>query len=947
MIELDNRKIEIINRMIMDYMELHGIDLYSIPEDQIDSIIRKVISNSRLDIDDDGLNKIKKEFEYRYNIRQSEGESIEDDYEHKRDWYTLLMEKKDHSEEYFWKRYRDYLIREVKLNLNIVNLLDNNTLVDLMNYLGNPTDSTDFFRRGLVIGDVQSGKTSTYTGLICKAADAGYRVIILLTGVTETLRSQTQKRMEEGIIGMSITGLKGKGKGKSKSQTMERVGVGKNNGAIKVTAMTSLEYDFTGSKDQITTSLENHKLVMFIVKKNTRVLNKLYTWLHELNMDFMDKKIHYPMLMIDDESDNASINTNKEEEDPTKTNEIIRKLVHVFTKTSYVGFTATPYANVFINPDTTEDEMLKDDLFPRNFIYVLKSPSNYIGASQIFSKDGKYRNALKWIQDIEEPDNYQESLDFNRNNIFHFRHRKEWNGDVPDSLIDSVYTFLLANVIRDLRGDSSEPRTMMINMSRFTRVQGHIKDEIETIYNDAYNDIKIDFSNKEDENRNLPLYKDLRRCWDNNYKDIDIKWEDAIRKENLLLAIENIEIVTVNSNKDSGKLDYKKNPRLRVIAIGGLALSRGLTLEGLLVSYFYRNTATFDVLMQMGRWFGYRKSYEDIFRIWISKKSADWYCEIVEATDELKDSISKMREAKLTPENFGLRVRDESLELKITAANKMRHAVDQVEMLDFYGQVFDTPYLDTDIEKNIENRQKTSQFINLVINDNFNFNRNPDAKNLYFSHDIPVQYIIHYLEDISIPPNNIRFDTEQILEFLNDSNDEVLKKWDVVLIGKGEIKENDEREFEASNNIWIAPVVRSFDLRNDRVNIGGRRARLTSPTDARNGLTKLQIEHVKEMIAMDGATDRKTLPREAWFRYTADRNPLLMIYFIRLDDDGLAIKEKCFLDKQGTEPLIGLSIGFPKSRGSILTARTRKYKVNKIYNRPDEEDNEEDIEYEE
>lgn len=946
MIELDKRKIEIINRMIMDHMELYGIDLYSIPEDQIDSIIRQVISNSRLEIDGEGFKKIKIEFEYRYNIRQSEGESIEDDYEHKREWYTLLMENRDHPDEYFWKRYRDYLIREVKLNLNIVNLLDNNTLVDLMNYLGNPANSADFFRRGLVIGDVQSGKTSTYTGLICKAADAGYRVIILLTGVTETLRSQTQKRMEEGIIGMSITGLKGKGKGKSKAQTMERVGVGKDNGPIKVTAMTSLEYDFTGSKDQITTSLENHKLVMFIVKKNTRVLNKLYTWLHELNMDFMDKKIHYPMLMIDDESDNASINTNKEEEDPTKTNEIIRKLVHVFTKTSYVGFTATPYANVFINPDTTDDEMLKDDLFPKNFIYVLKPPSNYIGASQIFSKEGKYRNALNWIQDIEEPDDYQESLDFKRNNIFHFRHRKEWNGELPDSLIDSVYTFLLANVIRDLRGDSSEPRTMMVNMSRFTRVHGHIKDEIEIIYNDAYNDIKIDFSDREEENKNLPLYKDLRRCWNKNYKDIDIKWEEAIKKENLLPAIGNIEIITVNSNKDSGKLDYKRNPRLRVIAIGGLALSRGLTLEGLLVSYFYRNTATFDVLMQMGRWFGYRKNYEDIFRIWISKKSADWYEEIVKATDELKDSISKMREAKLTPENFGLRVRDESQELKITAANKMRHAVDQVEMLDFYGQVFDTPYLDTDVEKNIENRQKTSQFIDIVIHDNINFNRNPDAKNLYLSHDVPVQYITRYLENIKISPYNIKFDIRQILEFLNDSNDELLKKWDIVLI-EGERKGNNENEFEAANNIWIAPVVRSFDLKNDRVNIGGRRARLTSPTDTRNGLTNIQIEHVKRMTAPDDSTGKKTLPREAWFKYTTDRNPLLMIYFIRLDDDGLAVREKDFLDKQGTEPLIGLSIGFPKSKGNVSITRTRKYKVNKIYNRPDVDDNEEDIEYEE
>ncbi len=928
MIVLDNKKIEIINRMAMDHMELHGIDLYSIPEQQVDEILNGVIHNSKLDIDDDGFKKIKKEFEFRYNIRQKEGDSIVDDYEHKRDWYTQLIGKEDHADEYFWTRYRDYLIREVGLNLNIVNLLDNNTLKDLMDYLGDPNDSADFFRRGLVIGDVQSGKTSTYTGLICKAADAGYRVIILLTGVTETLRSQTQKRMEEGIIGISITGLKGKGN----SKTVERVGVGKDNHPVKVTAMTSLEYDFTGSKDQITTSLENHKLVMFIVKKNTRILNKLYSWLHELNMDYMDKKIHYPMLMIDDESDNASINTNKEEEDPTKTNEIIRKLVHVFTKTSYVGFTATPYANVFINPDTTDEEMLKDDLFPKNFIYVLRPPSNYIGASQIFSDEGKYKSSIQWIQDIQEPDDYQDQLDFDRNDIFHYRHKKEWNGELPDSLNDAIYTFFLANVIRDLRGDSTEPRTMMVNMSRFTKVQEYVKSEIEIIYDNAYNDIKIDFSDKEEDNRSLPLYKELRRCWDKNYANIDIKWDDAIRKENLLRAIENIEIFTVNSNKNSGRLDYKKNPRLRAIAVGGLALSRGLTLEGLLVSYFYRNTATFDVLMQMGRWFGYRKNYDDIFRIWISKKSADWYKEIVDATDELKNDISIMREARLTPEHFGLRVRDESLELKITAANKMRHAEDQIEYISYYGQVFDTPYLDIDIDSNNQNREKTRQFLNLLVNAGFAFNRNSNAKDLYFCHDIPEQHIVRFLKEISISSHNIRFDIKQILEFLSESNDEILKKWDVVLI-EGDRREPSEELYEINNSIKIVPVTRSFDLKNDRINIGGRRGRLTSPTDARNGLTKSQIDYVKQMSNLAEDKGKKTLPREVWFKFIDDRNPLLIIYFIQLDAEGVTEKEKDFLNKQGTDPLIGLSIGFPKSTDNISPAKVCRYKVNKIYNR--------------
>lgn len=931
---MDNKKIEKLSRMVMFRIDLEGKDLDTITEQEIDERIRAEAQNSKLEIDDETFRKIKSEFEFNHNIRQNRGESIVDNYDYVRDWYTRLMEKEDHPEEYFWKRYREYLLTDVKLNLNIVNLLDNTTLNELMNYLGDPKDPAPFFRRGLVIGDVQSGKTSTYTGLICKAADAGYRVIILLTGVTETLRSQTQKRMEEGIIGVSITGLKGKGNPK----TVEYVGVGKDRRPVRVMAMTSLEYDFTGNKDQITTSLENHKLVMFIVKKNTRVLNKLYTWLHELNMDYSDRKIHYPMLMIDDECDNASIDTNKEEESPTKTNEIIRKLVHVFTQTSYVGFTATPYANVFINPDTSDDEMLKDDLFPKNFIYVLKPPSNYIGASKIFSYGARYQDAVKWIQDIDEPETREEQDEMDINHTFHYRHKKEWAGELPQSLRDAVYTFFLANVIRDLRGDSGEPRTMMVNMSRFMKVQSHIKDKLEDFYNEVYNDIKIDFSDNEYQNTKLPVYRALKRSWDANYAGINIRWEDAIRKENLLKAIGNIAIIIVNSGKNTGKLDYAGNPGLRVIAVGGLALSRGLTLEGLLVSYFYRNSAKYDVLMQMGRWFGYRKNYDDIFRIWISKKSAEWYNEIVEATDELKDDIGKMREARLTPEHFGMKVRNESRELQITANNKMRHALDYEAQLSFYGQVFDTPYLDTDTGKNNQNREKTIQLINRLTGDGFAFKKNPAAKNLYFSHNIPVEYITRYLRNIEISRYNIRFDTNQILDFLSEENENILKKWDIVLI------EGEDPNSFTINDMKIFPVERSFDKTGERINIGGRRARLTSPTDTRNGLTTEQIKYVRQMAVQENEIGRKNLPREAWLRHIPDRNPLLMIYFIRLKQEGLSPKEKEFVENQGKDPLIGLSVGFPGNTGTPTSRKKRKYKINKIFAQQEAETIDEEIE---
>lgn len=923
---LTSKQIDIIVRIILDSAEIWGIDIYAIPEKDVDTIIKKGLSTAAIECSEDDYLRIKKEFEYKCHIQQTEGTSIVDDYYEHRDWYSTKCEE-DGYKEFFWERYRDYLIREVKLNINVVNNMDNSTLKDLMNYLGDPTSTAPFFRRGLVIGDVQSGKTSTYTGLITKAADAGYKIIILLTGITETLRSQTQKRIESGIIGISITGLKDK----KQPKVIKRVGVGRDNKPIKVTAMTSMEYDFIGSKDQITTSLASHQLVMFIVKKNTKVLDKLYNWLYELNVDHTDKKIHYPMLLIDDEADNASINTNKEEDDPTKTNEIIRKLAHVFTQTTYVGFTATPYANVFINPDTTE-AMLNDDLFPKNFIYVLQAPSNYIGPSQIFGKDAKYKDALVWIRDINEPQ-LNEEYAFKTN--FHYKHLKEWEGILPKSLTTSVYSFILANVVRDLRGDSLEPRTMMVNISRFVKVQKYIKGKLETLYNDVYNEINTNFSDDVEKNKKLELYNDLKKCWDQYYSNVRLDWKDVSKKRNLLQAIDKMVVLVINSGKDSGKLDYENNPHLRAIAVGGLALSRGLTLEGLLVSYFYRNTSTFDVLMQMGRWFGYRKNYEDLFRIWTSKKSADWYNEIAENTEDLKKDIGRMREAKLTPEDFGLKVRNDSEELKITASNKMRNALDHIEQISYWGKVFDTPYLDADTDKNLRNFDLSIKFLNKLATDNYHFKREENAKDMYYRYDIPSDYILDFLKKLSVSLHNVHFDTKQIIEFLESCDDQILTKWDVVLI---EGERGDEL-FEIIPGISINPVKRSFDMVKNRINIGGRSARLGSPTDARNGLSKPQIEtaksKAKESKLWNGVSS--TINQEVWFKCVDNRNPLLMIYFIKLASEETSDEEHSFIKKLNGNLAMGYSIGFPVSKNSYA-AKYHKYKVNIIYSRQEIEE---------
>jgi len=928
---LISRKIEAILRVICDTAFIDGIDVYATPEDEVETVIRKY---SPIPLDGENLYNLKREFESRFYIAQVEGSCIIDDYEHPSDWYTKLRESESYGDEFFWKRFKDYLIRDEGLNVNVVNLLDYNILPALMNYIGNPSAKEEFSRRGLIIGDVQSGKTSTYTGLICKAADAGYKIVILLTGVTETLRSQTQERIEQGIIGQTITGLKNEKTPNSAKR--QWVGVGCYDKKLVATAMTSIEYDFVGNIDKrLTISLETNKLVLFIVKKNVKVLNKLYNWLYESNADSSSGKIIFPMLMIDDEADNASVNTNKDEDDPTKTNEIIRKLLKLFRQNSYMGVTATPFANVFINPDSKE-EMFGDDLFPRNFIYALKAPTNYIGASSIYSDNGKYAESLVYIHDVDEPEEPIDLSVYTDDGDFFYKHSKEWHGILPDSLNDAIYCYFLTNVVRTLRGDGGEPMTMMINMSRFIKVQKYIQEYVSDFYHRIYNTIRFDFSDKVRENINLQLYKSFHRCWTHYFKNIvDIDWEQVSKKSNLLQGVEDVQVLVVNSSKTSGKLDYAKNKSLRVIAIGGLALSRGLTLKGLVVSYFYRNTATYDVLMQMGRWFGYRRNYDDLFRIWTSRQSAEWYRDISEATEELKDEIGKMREAELTPNDFGLRVRDDSDDLGITARNKMRHTSNHIEQLSYWGSVFDTPYLSSDPTRCKNNTKVTKDFINKLFIAGHRFEKqNMDNRMLYISRDVPSRNIKLFMEQLIIHKSNVHFDTEQIIKFIEESNTD-LPRYDVVLI------EGEQDGYEVNRLIdKIKPVSRGFDITNERININKRRRRLTSPSDAKQGLITSQIDSAKEQAKMDGWNGIQTLPRETWFKYVPDRNPLLMIYFIKLkSDENATPREYEFIEGMGVELNVGFAIGFPASRNRIGADR-RLYRVNRVYERQTNQEDE-------
>lgn len=898
-------------------------------------------------LDLETFNNLLTDMEYQFKIKHTSGNKIYDDYDDPHNWY-VSDEIKDR---YFWRRYKKYLIDSTSIDIRSINLLEDETLPNIMNCLGNPNETFEGSRlkRGLIIGDVQSGKTATYSGLICMAADAGYKVVILLAGTTESLRQQTQERIDEAVVGRTTKKL-------NKILKTSRVGVGQDNIEIRATSFTSCANDFVGDCDKIATTINAHNsLIIFVIKKNVSVLRKLYDWLYNQNVDPVYGYIDTPMLLIDDEADNASVNTRKEETDPTKTNQLIRKICNVFKNSTYVGFTATPFANVFIDPDSV-DSMKRADLFPEHFIYTLPTPSSYIGAKRIFYEDGDRYGNLRYINDITEPDytseEYKDAVENNiealDNGSFYYKHSKNWHGILPKSLHDSILCYFIANVVRDLRGNSSAARSMLINISRFVRVQKYIKECVDKEYDLFVNCVRYDFSENAKANKKLPLYKELHALWIKHFANIkDVTFERVVKKSNLMSAVEKIKVVVVNSSKNSNKLDYKENPHLRVIAIGGLALSRGLTLEGLLVSYFYRNTSTFDVLMQMGRWFGYRKGYEDLFQIWTSQTSARWYEEIAKSAEDLKADLKEMYEQHLTPKDFGIKVRDNCAELQITASNKMRTSFNLSVMYSFYGNIYDTPYLSLNVKQNSQNLENVQFLTSKLIAkgyklhfaertkyDDVNIDDEKYGVSRYFA-NIHKEDVVDFLKTIKCSLVNMNFNVDNILDFVEDKETLNIDKWDIVFEG-GDSKEN----YPIDGLEKIKCVSRYICNDNPRVIQISSRRRILSLREGKFALAKEDLEKaenaqrqvwIDEGLSKEEA-NRRTVPLKAYFEFLPQRNPLLIIMLITPTPPEPGKEEtqklKKFREELGNDKMVAFAIGFP---GVKECEKAKTYKVNKTY----------------
>lgn len=872
------------------------------------------------------------------------------------DWLTAARKHDWH----YWRRYRDFL--ESKLSDAVVEGL-NEATDDILGLLEDPRRTDPWDRRGLVVGHVQSGKTSNYSGLICKAADAGYKIIIVLAGMHNNLRSQTQMRLEESFLGYETTIDRDPGL---------PIGVAEFGEDLKTNSATTRaengDFNKAIAKHFHGISPEERPW-LFVVKKQKTVLSELLNWIQTRVADTTDAVDGHklvtklPLLMIDDEADNASVDTGEqmfnddgtpdEEHQPKTINSLIRQVLHAFTRKAYVGYTATPFANIFIHhKGTTAKE--GPDLFPRSFIINLAAPSNYVGPARMFgkmTKEGR-KGALPLSRNIL--DHYDPETESGWMPPKHKRtHVPTHFGQetIPPSLHKAICSFVLACAARELRGQGSEHSSMLIHVTRYVDVQNHVREQVEVAVRRMRQ--KIVRSNDADD-----LLDQLRELWEQDCIPIRDQiaelspaeecppvmpaWSDILAV--LPDVLEDIEVRSINGTaKDA--LDYATpGAALKVIAVGGDKLARGLTLEGLCVSYFVRTTKMYDTLMQMGRWFGYRPGYLDLCRLYTSPDLIKWFGHIADASEELREEFDFMAEAKLTPEQYGLKVISHEV-LTVTSPLKMRNA--QTLSLTYSGTRPQTILFHRSAkvqQQNLEAADALVASLGAPSSQPLKYARDGNADswpNSRLWKNVDVSKVQTFLGAYATHPNATSVNAAVLSEFISKMTDTgQLKTWSVALLGGGE-GIGDAHAFPGS------PEIASFfarktddpeepekrDPKNFAIGV------LTDPKDEGIDLDdsawRKALELTRAAWKPDPARNRVTLPdapsgkgiREARAKLGGEADCGLLLLYPLAPYVGKSKDPAKLIVPEWSKPIMAFAIAFPASDNPISV----EYEVNLLY----------------
>jgi hypothetical protein len=741
----------------------------------------------------------------------------------------------------YWPAVRNHILTAKKWKEETVDVIDEAT-TKILHKLHDPFGKP-FNTRGLVLGYVQSGKTANFLALVAKAADAGYKFIIVLSGLTNSLRKQTQERFDSDL----------------------HEACGGN-----WLRWTSTESDFSRNTMDPKVLLNADHKHLVVTKKNETRLRELLAMMNASKDSFANT----PILVIDDECDQASVNASGKADDPTTINKLLREIIG-FPRVAYVGYTATPFANILT-------DVGMDDIYPRDFISALPMPKEYFGAERLFGRDALLGEVIdedtgldmiRRVDDGELPDLRPAKAE----------DREDFVMAITPSLRNAILYFWLATAARASRGQGDGHSSMLIHTTFYSAPHLNAKPVVE-----AFRDATLKMIASNDPS----LMTELNKLWETETDAVPAESVGCTRTSFDELAIHlagvvgDTEVAVENSESDN-RLDYR-TPGRRYIAIGGNVLARGLTLEGLVVSYFARNSSQYDSLMQMGRWFGYRPGYSDLPRVWMTETMESYFRDMATLEAEIRRDISVYeKDESATPRTFAVRVRQHP-ELAITSKKKMIGAT--TIDISFGRRYLQTIHFEGNNVQWLErNWNAGATLIDKV-------NSWTVTGGSQFASSIPVKHVLKFLDDYALHTRT-RFRSTDLTNYIRTQNQHSgsLTKWTVNVVGTQNGKYSDR----SLGKLGRVPTV-------ERSKIPGT---ASNDTDIR-----VLMSRSDALVDLD-AEDPKTWPGVLDLRRTAE--PMLLIYPISRDSKS---NSKHRVDLNASADILGIGLVFPHAAAGTAGA---------------------------
>ncbi|WP_435581332.1 Z1 domain-containing protein [Amycolatopsis thermoflava] len=629
----------------------------------------------------------------------------------------------------YWPPFRTYLEETVDWPIDPLDESSSKVIA----YTLDPSQRS-FSTKGLVVGYVQSGKTTNFTAVIAKAADVGYRLIVVLSGIHNGLRRQTQERLQKQLL-------------ERRQDAWFPLTTPERDFQVQtVNAQAYLQQRGTGT-------------VICVVKKNQRVLAKLRRWLAQAARAGALENV--PVLVIDDEADQASVAT-------PKINPEIRGILELFPRRTYIGYTATPFANVLIDPSSV-------DLYPETFILNLPQPSEgYFGTEKVFGRDAVEGDAAG--ADLDGYDMVrivpEDTVDLLRP-----KGRGTESGFVPeitDELRRSVLYFWLATAVRRVRGDDGHS-TMLIHTSMKTTVHEAYKEPLYDLRKSVLNGVRQGADYVLDELRDIWL-SETGRVKPEWFDNKPVSFDDLLG--HLPAVIERTRVI-LDNYRSRDRLDYSGEPVV-AIAVGGNTLSRGLTLEGLVVSFFVRAAKTYDTLLQMGRWFGFRGGYEDLPRIWMTDQLRSWFRHLATVEHEIRLDIERYEEQNISPKDLGVRIRTHPV---LNVTTKMGAA--RIAYASYGGRRVQTRYFrETDSDWLVQNLDAAKSLVANAVTDGASVDGGTDGR--YLLREVDVKHILGFLDTYQVHEDSPDLDPRLVRAYIEKEsrrNPPSLLSWNVAIMG--------------------------------------------------------------------------------------------------------------------------------------------------------------------